>query len=153
ILTFHEFLAICMANGQMVRTPDQALCRQSSPVKCSECFPHLSPEFFRMRQMWIKHHFEMVDLFVAPSQFLRRVYEDWGIPPEKIVAIPHGYRPWGGPKATVVNADATRKSHKRFAFFGQLIDNKGLLVLFDPIRILRSRGIKDFTVDIHGANL
>jgi glycosyltransferase involved in cell wall biosynthesis len=102
--------------------------------------------------MWIKHHLEMVDLFVSPSQFLRHVYQDWGIPLNKIVDIPHGYRPRNRPKATAVNSNATR-SRNRFAFFGQLIDNKGLLVLFDAIRILRSRGIKDFTVDIHGANL
>jgi len=152
IFTLHEYLGICLANGQMVRTFDKSLCETPSPVRCNGCFPHLAPEVFSMRRMWIRHHFDMVDLFVAPSRFLHRVYLEWGLPPEKIIYIPYGHKPRALPEADPPAHQPARR-RRRFAYFGQLIDNKGLLVLLDAIRMLRSRGADDFTVEIHGANL
>jgi hypothetical protein len=37
-LTFHEFLAICNANGQMRKT-NGALCHKAAPLDCHLCFP------------------------------------------------------------------------------------------------------------------
>jgi len=43
VLTFHEFLAICNANGHMVRTSDKSLCRSASQVRCHQCFLAAAP--------------------------------------------------------------------------------------------------------------
>ena len=46
VLTFHEFMSICAANGQMVRLNDNALCTRASGVRCHQCFPERGPEQF-----------------------------------------------------------------------------------------------------------
>ena len=43
--TFHEMMAICMADGQMVKKGSRDLCHAASPVACNKCFPELRPEF------------------------------------------------------------------------------------------------------------
>ncbi|HLH51439.1 MAG TPA: glycosyltransferase, partial [Roseiarcus sp.] len=45
VFTFHEFLAMCQADGQMVRRTDRSLCDEASSVRCHQCFPEHSPEF------------------------------------------------------------------------------------------------------------
>src|SRR5690606_30619986 len=52
IVTLHEYIAICMNNGQMVKT-DGRLCYKSSPRECHLCFPDTSPEQFFLRERWI----------------------------------------------------------------------------------------------------
>ncbi len=153
IFTLHEFLAICMADGHMARTFNKAPCEQASSVRCHQCFPSRTPEFFSLRRMWIKHHFDMVDMFVATSMFARQKYIEWGIPAERLVHIPAGHRDLAQPRATSSVAVSGGKKRNRFAFFGQLIDSKGLLVLFDAVKIVRSAGFEDFALDIHGSNL
>jgi len=153
IFTLHEFLAMCMASGQMVRTFDQSLCDTPSSLRCHECFPGFPPEHFSMRRMWIKHHLGRVHQFIAPSDFLRQRYIEWGIPAEKIVVIPNGHRPLGPDAAPTVGSWLPDSARNRFAYFGQLVDNKGLLVLFDAVKLLRSRGLHDFTLDVYGSNL
>jgi glycosyltransferase involved in cell wall biosynthesis len=152
VLTFHEFLAMCLAQGQMVRTFDKSLCEYPSSVRCHECFPDRPPEHFSMRTMWIKHHLGFVDTFVTPTEFLRQRYIKWGLPEDRIVCIPNGHR-YSVEKKTWAAAANIDRPRNHFAFFGQLIDHKGLLVLFDAIKLLRDRGIDDFTVDVHGSNL
>ena len=44
-LTFHEMMAICMADGQMVKKGTRDLCHAASPIACNKCFPDLRPEF------------------------------------------------------------------------------------------------------------
>jgi glycosyltransferase involved in cell wall biosynthesis len=153
VFTFHEFLSICMARGQMVRSFDNSLCERASSVRCHQCFPEFSPEYFTMRRMWMRHHLDMVDVFVAPSQFLKSRYVEWGIAPEKIVHIPNGHHQDTRPVSQAPDLDSADRQRNRFTFFGQLVDNKGLLVLFEAVRILRSRGIEDFKLDVYGANL
>jgi len=153
IFTLHEFLAICLAEGHMVRTFDGSLCNRASPMRCHQCFPNKTPEFFSMRTMWAKHHLDMVDTFVATSLFTKSVYVDWGVRAEKIIHIPAGHREFPGRAGVASSPGQPSGKRNRFGFFGQLIDSKGLLVLFDAIRALRHSGVSDFTVDINGANL
>src|SRR5262245_43579797 len=63
--TLHDFLAICQADAQMVRTFDKSLCDHASPVRCHQCFPDRAPEHFSIRTMWVKHHFDCVDTFIS----------------------------------------------------------------------------------------
>ena len=153
VFTFHEFVSICPALGQMVRTADKSLCEKASSVRCHQCFPEFTPEHFSMRRMWIKHHLDLVDVFVAPSAFLRDRYVDWGIPENKIIHIANGHQPMLPELPISRRPDIHEQRRSRFAFFGQFVDNKGLLVLFDAVRLLRKRGFDDFTLDVYGSNL
>jgi glycosyltransferase involved in cell wall biosynthesis len=150
VYTLHEFVPICHANGQMVRTRRQGLCDRASFSRCALCFPDRRPDEFFLRDRWIRAQFTHVDRFVAPSRFLLRRYFEWGIAEDDIVFIDYGRladcrRPHGAP------ASSTQRS--RFGFLGQLIDCKGLDCLIDAVAILVRREITDFEVRIHGANL
>ncbi len=66
VMTLHEFIALCMNNGQMVKT-DGRLCHQYSPRECNLCFRHLKAEDFFLRERYIKSFFNLVDGFISPS--------------------------------------------------------------------------------------
>src|SRR5690606_30313979 len=122
---------------QMVRTFDRSLCTTASAVRCHQCFPNHSPETFFMRENWLKVHFGAVDRFTVPSAFMIDFYARWGIPREKLEHVTNGQRlPTPEPEAEPV-ATAPRK---RFGFFGQLVDNKGVQVIFEAVTRLRMAG-------------
>ena len=52
VFTFHEFMAICAADGHMVRRTDHSLCDHASQVRCHQCFSDRSPKDFLLRKMW-----------------------------------------------------------------------------------------------------
>ena len=93
VYTLHEFLPICYHDGKMVRTGTYELCSEPSPRRCHECFPAISQQTFFMRERYIKSHLSIVDLFIAPSHFLRERYVEWGIPAEKILFEENGRLP------------------------------------------------------------
>ncbi len=149
IFTLHEFLAICAADGHMLRTSDKSLCTKASPVRCHQCFPNTRPEEFFLKEMWIKRHFDAVDMFTTPSQFMIKHYTDWGIEPERIRRVTNGQENYSG--GTVLPA-ATKKRN-RFGFFGQMVDIKGIHIIIRAVEYLRSQGFTDFVLEINGANL
>jgi glycosyltransferase involved in cell wall biosynthesis len=149
VFTFHEFLSICFADGQMVRKTDKSLCTDASGVRCHQCFPDLAPEFFFVREMWMKKHFEAVDVFTTPSRFMIRHFTKWGIAADRIRHIPNGQADYSGG----VPLSEKRKTRNRFGFFGQFVDNKGVHVILEAVEHLRASGFNDFTVELNGDNL
>ncbi len=79
IYTLQEYLPICHRQGQMVRTiNDNERCLEESPQRCHECFPAISTQQFFLRRRFVQTHFALVDLFLAPSEFLRQRYHPVG---------------------------------------------------------------------------
>ncbi len=142
----HEYLPICFHDGQMIRTNTRTLCKEQSPRRCNECFPHISPQAFFLRERFMKSHLSLVDMFIAPSDYVRDRYVDWGIPSEKIQVETYALPPSQHQEVT-----EERAKRNRFAFFGQFTPYKGTDVL------LKAMGIfgEDFDghLWIHGANL
>jgi glycosyltransferase involved in cell wall biosynthesis len=149
VLTFHEFLSICDANGHMLRPFDNSLCTHASPVRCHQCFPDRQPESFFVREMWFKKHLSAVDAFTVPSRFMIERYASWGLDPARITHVTNGQpnynRGWTAP--------TERTKHNRFGFFGQFVDNKGVWLLLQAVQQLRADGFKDFVVELNGDNL
>lgn len=148
VFTLHEFLSICDAYGQMVRMYDKNLCDTPSSIRCHQCYPDRSPEHYTVKRMWVLRHLEAVDTFITPTKFMIDFFVRFGLPKEKIIQIDNGQKNLNKNPVTV-----KKKKYNKFGFFGQLIDNKGLLVLFDAVEELRKRDITDFVVEINGANL
>jgi glycosyltransferase involved in cell wall biosynthesis len=146
VYTLHDLAPICHHKGHMVRTIGNELCEQSSPRRCHECFPRFSPETFFMRKRFIQSHLSLVDLFLAPSEFLLERYVDWGIPRAKIRFEEYGRLP-----VRTIGSDAKQRPRNRFGFFGKLTDMKGADVLLEAMATLGS----DFEGQlwIHGASL
>jgi glycosyltransferase involved in cell wall biosynthesis len=149
VLTFHEFLAICAADGQMVRRLDGTLCDRASPARCHQCFPERGPEQFFMRDLWTRRHLDAVDAFTVPSRFMLDVYRGWGIAPDRLHHVPNGQPDYSKGDLRL----GERAKRNRFGFFGQFVDNKGIWVLLQAVSLLRASGFTDFTVDINGDNL
>jgi len=148
VMTFHEFLSICEANGHMLRRFDNSLCTRASPVRCHQCFPDRDPESFFVREMWFKKHLSVVDAFTVPSRFMIQHYVSWGLDPGKISQVANGQPDYSHGQLQVDG----RVKRNRFGFFGQLVDNKGVWVLLEAVRQLRTEGFTDFTVELNGDN-
>ena len=150
VYTLHEYIAICAADGQMVRTFDRGLCRQATPRRCHECLPAHSSAEFKVRELFIKAHFRLVDQFIAPSKFLRDRYVNWGLEPAKVRLLHYG-RSLPRPSPARVLAEGERRLV--FGFFGSLHANKGILVLLEAMQILAESEQLKIHLYIHGANL
>jgi glycosyltransferase involved in cell wall biosynthesis len=149
-LTLHEYMAICTHNGQMIKPGSLTLCSRASFDECHQCYPHRTAEDFWLRKHQFERHFDMVDQFIAPSDFLRRRYVDWGVPAEKIVVIENGQA-----NSVALPPRELRSGEKRsrFAFFGQVNPYKGLDVLLNAMTHMERLDRRRFVLEVHGANL
>jgi glycosyltransferase involved in cell wall biosynthesis len=137
VYTLHEYLPICHRQGQMVRVVDNKPCLEASPRRCHECFPDISPQDFFMRAQFVKSHFSLVDLFIAPSKFLMERYLAWGIPPEKI-----RFEEYGRLAVAPLADTAGSRERNRFGFFGQLSYYKGVNVALKAMQLLEEENLK-----------
>jgi len=153
ILTLHEYIAICNNSGQMMTT-ENALCYESSPQACIKCFPQHSPQDFLMRKLFFKSHFDLVDTFISPSQFLKDRYIAWGISEDRINVIENMLDDNKYTEAQSHNLVDTESDQRvRFSFYGQINWFKGLDVLLNAISKLPEE-IRDRTqLDINGSGL
>jgi len=153
VVTLHEYLALCMHNGQMVTTHQLKLCNKATPLACSMCFPERSAQ-----EMFLRHHFmktilESCDALVSPSNFLIQRYRDCGIDHANFYMIENGLPPQFDLARQANYRQTYSDQLNRFAYFGQLNLYKGALVLLKAAYLLQERGITNFTINIHGANL
>lgn len=154
VMTLHEYLAICHANGQLVRTTDRSPCERPSPAACNACFPEISAEDFFLRERFIKSYLALVDQFVAPSRFLAERYARWGLDPQRFTVLenPLSCSAVGGGGRD----EGSDRFARRFAFFGQVHPNKGLHVLLRAVQLLPTSllvGADRVAVGIHGSRL
>ena len=150
MMTLHEYMAICRNNGQMIKTGSFKLCSRESYDECRQCFPQYTAEDFWLRKHYFMSHFKLVDQFVAPSEFLRQRYIDWGLAPEKIVVIENGQSDEPPLPPRPLDEGETRN---RFGFFGQINPYKGLDVLLQALHKLPKAERKKIVLEVHGANL
>lgn len=148
VLTLHEFIAICMNNGQMVKTNGE-LCHRYSPRECHLCFPHVSPEDFFLREQYIKSFFKLVDIFISPSHFLEQRYTDWGLN-SKIHVLENGLPEDDSKPLRELRENEVRG---RFAYFGQINPYKGVDIILDAFAHLPKKYKKLVTLDIFGSGL
>ena len=149
VFTFHEYLTMCEARGQMVRPLDGSVCTQPSPVRCHQCLPERTPDHFLMRKMWFMRHLSVVDRYACPSRFPIEHFATWGVDRAKIHHVSNGQLN----RAPAVLPSAPPGPRSRFGFFGQLVDVKGVQIILRAAQILRSQGFADFTIEINGDNV
>lgn len=148
-LTLHEYIAICANNGQMIKTSG-ALCMKSSPRECNRCFPETSQEDFFLRERYIKSYFELVDIFISPSEFLKQRYVAWGVESDKIKVIENGL-----PHEQPLKPRSLHRGEERskFVYFGQINPYKGIDVLLEALDKIEKDAKKRITLDIYGSGL
>lgn len=149
VLTLHEYMAICRNQGQMIKT-DGRLCSRESYDDCRLCFPQHSAEDFWLRKHYIRSHFNYVDAFVSPSEFLRQRYIAWGIAPERIQVIENGQADMAPLPPRPLREGETRN---RIGYFGQITPYKGLDVLLRALQGMSEDERSRVVLEVHGANL
>jgi len=148
VLTLHEYMGICMHNGQMIKTNNR-LCSRESPDDCRLCFPQHTLEDFWLRKHYIRSHFDYVDAFVSPSEFLRQRYIAWGIAPERICVIENGQDDKQPLPPRLLQEGENRN---RIGYFGQINHFKGLEVLLRALQSMTRKERKHIVLEVHGAN-
>ena len=146
IVTLHEYLAICHHFGQMVTKDHHNLCYESSPARCQKCFPELSRSDFFLRKLYLERYFDLVDMFISPSQFLADRYIAWGIPAVKMTVLENRTAPVPAPPLVAATADTPL----RVGFFGQISPLKGIGVVFDAAASLAKAGDESVSFEIYG---
>jgi glycosyltransferase involved in cell wall biosynthesis len=154
VVTLHEYLALCLHNGQMVTTNSLSLCEEPSPLSCSNCFPDKNPNDIFLRLTYASTVLKGVDQLISPSEFLIKRFKQSGVDHPHFSCIENGL-PMGERQTSSDELTAAEPSGSlnRFSFFGQINQYKGLLVLLKAVNLLKQRKITDFLVIINGANL
>lgn len=149
LLTLHEYMAICPNHGLMMNV-DGDLCRSGRYDEHLRCSPDITREDLWLRKHRFDRYFDHVDHFVAPSEFLRQMYIEWGISADRITTVENGL-----PRTSVSVARKLAKGEKRnrFGFFGQINPVKGLDVVFEGLLMLPPEKRHSLVLEVHGANL
>lgn len=150
VITFHEYLPICLNHGQMIKTGRKTLCHRASPNDCSNCFPQYTPSIIFQREIFLKNHLGIADLYVSPSRFLIERYVQWGLPREKFHLIENGLDTKHASPIRSIPPDGKRN---RFGFFGQVTEFKGLHILLDAIQRIPDETWNDASLSVFGGNL
>lgn len=139
LFTLHDYWMMCV-RGQLIKKSLE-ICPGPTVERCLECNqkyfhnPHMGETEVKK---WIAKMLQVnnkVDLFIAPSQFLRNIYINYGIPAEKIIYQDYGFK-------EELFQEIPQKLSKspaekvRFGFLGRIIPVKGIDLLiraFNPI--------------------
>ena len=153
VVTLHEYLALCMHNGQMVTTGQLKLCEKATPLACSMCFPEHNTSSLFLRHHYIKTILESCDALISPSKFLIDRYRSCGINHPKFLMIENGLPCHFDTSQRDAISNSQSGELNRFGYFGQLNTYKGVLLLMKAVYLLQEKGILNFVVNLYGANL
>lgn len=151
--TLHEYLPLCLRHGQLLRT-DGALCQGPEDLECANCarlwpppegaalpgavLDELRQQAVGTRRRAMQAALSKVDLFVAPSSFLRDMYVACGfIAPERIEVSDYGFAQRPAP-ARRRAADGSL----RLGFLGTIADWKGVHLIVEAFNGLPERGLE-----------
>ncbi|MGG5821037.1 glycosyltransferase [Falsiroseomonas sp. HW251] len=148
VMSLHEMLAICIRDGQMLKTRGRELCRQESPLECLACFPQETLERLAFRKAAMLSVLRRFDHLVYPSAFIRGRYEAWGLAgrPASVIENYLGEAAMAEPRAA---GDAAVLA-QRFGYFGTATPYKGLDILLRALPLAR-RANPAITVTVFGA--
>lgn len=148
VMTLHEMLAICIRDGQMLKTRGRELCRQESPLECLACFPTETLERLAFRKAAMLAVLRRFDHLVYPSAFVRGRYEAWGLAgrPASVIENYLGDAAMAAPREA---GDAALLA-PRFGYFGTATPYKGLDILLRALPLAR-RANPTITLTVFGA--
>jgi len=145
IMTMHDFSAICTNDGLMTTRAQGELCHRASADGCHACFPEIPAVRFALRATHLRNQLSLIDRFIAPSQFIRKRYIDWGIAAERIDVIGNTVPEELAPFVT----EEQRATRQRFGFFGNLAPHKGILIALDAVRRI-APNLPELRFRVHG---
>lgn len=97
------------------------------------------------RERHVREMCSLVDLFVAPSRFLRERFVEFGVRAERVEVLDNGFDPTGWSRRA---PDRERSGPLRVAYLGTWIPSKGVHVLIEAFREIDPR---EAVLEVHGA--
>lgn len=144
-LTLHDYQMICPNEGLLLVADTGARCGGAAPDRCRQCFPTQDAARHALRRAHLLAVFRSVDVFLAPSAFLKARFAEWGLEPARICVTPNAVAITSPEPAP----EPVRTRRNRFAFFGNIARHKGVLVLLDAAARLQAQGA-DLGLSLHG---
>ncbi len=130
IFTLHDFWMICV-RGQLIKD-DYSLCLGPSLENCAKCNRKYFDSEIQARQeveSWLatmSRINDKVDLFIAPSQFLKNLYVEYGISNDRIIYMDYGFD-----KNLLKDIKKIPSEKIRFGYLGRIIPVKGISQLIE----------------------
>lgn len=164
VMTLHDYWMICPRGQRIMK--DLTLCREIDRSRCFSCLCEMWDHFFKEERelkgirkyipgfalrplkaydQHMKRALCTPEILLTPSEFHRRKFIEYGIPPERIRAVPHGWN-----KETYGRMERVPSSITRFAFIGSVIPSKGVHVLVEAFKLLDEERAR---LDIYGEPL
>ncbi|MCO5191044.1 MAG: glycosyltransferase family 4 protein [Anaerolineae bacterium] len=157
VITLHDYWYGC-ANAQLLTNTDQTICsgpdhRAHNCGRCTLARAGLPPSgiaawsvapMMRRRNALLRDVLTHADKVIAPTEFVRTIYAQIGLPTANIVLIPHGI---DLPQAAVAAAHAQHASRPprdqlHVGYVGSIARQKGLHVLIEAVNALSADKIK-----------
>jgi len=139
VQTLHDYKLICPNAKLFAHNQNCEKCRGGKYYNClkSKCIKNsYLKSFMGMLEAYLWNRlikiYDLVDVFIAPSKFMRDKCVDFGIPPEKIKIVYNFYDAPAGSKI------ATENMEKYILYYGRLSKEKGVDVLLEAMRGVRS---------------
>ncbi len=147
VMTLHEHKMVCpsfllLAHGQTCEACRNGRYYNAIRVRCvkGSFMRSLLAMLEEYLHFYIMDVYKNVDVFIAPSMFLKNKHEEMGFR-KKLVHLPY---PLDLKKYNnfYLNTPFNSDHKVRFAYFGRLVKEKGVLTLMDAISLL-SQDVKD----------
>jgi len=160
VMTLHDYWMGCPRTQRI--TAALETCPEINLEKCLHCLRQLWPGFFnggredvpraeadaKDREVLEAYH-EVVNKvlrsarkLIAPSRFVKRIYERYGIDRQHISIIPHGLD-----RSHFAGVDRVRSPVFRFGYLGPVIPSKGAHILIEAFKLI---GGSDCSLQIWG---
>lgn len=150
ILTLHDYYLICANNGQLFKHDVMERCKGPALHDCLRCLPQATANDLSMRRLDIENTLTLFDHLVSPSHFLKSMFANRFSRPFDIAVVENGYigedRPAPAPRGAAAAPVV-------FGYFGNISAVKGLPDLLAAADILLERGVNEFRIRVHGAQL
>lgn len=148
LATLHDYWWFC-ANAQLVTNDRQNICGgPRAYFNCARCalaranlptWPPLQPPMagiMAYRAHALRRLVSSVDLWIAPTAFVRDIYLQHGFPVDRVKVIPHG---WLSKLESGQRLADQKHPTLRFAYVGGLSWQKGLHVLVDAFNSVQGK--------------
>lgn len=151
VMTLHDFFLACAQHGQLYRHDEARRCEGPRLADCLACVPERRAEDFTMRALDVRHALTYVDRLISPSRFLQGTMVAALGGDHDIAVVPNGCLTDSEPAPPP--RDRSPGDPVVFGYFGNLAKLKGFPDLVAAAGHLLRRGISDFRIDCHGAQL
>ncbi|MHA1756842.1 MAG: glycosyltransferase family 4 protein [Promethearchaeota archaeon] len=148
IYTLHDYWLMC-PRGQLIQL-NKTLCPSINFDQCGECLLNYfldrneAAKEMKRRENYIQNLIQLVDIFIAPSNFLREKYINWGVTPQKII-----YADYGFDTKYFKNFQKKPSDIIRFGYIGRIIPVKGVDLIIKAFNLLKENNI---VLKIYGRN-